>query len=115
MSAFSHSGGGVTALDALRRWIALQPSVSVTEEPSGWTAWHAGVPVAEARAAGEVLVMLPPDVARSVAAGRDGVRVEPQGVRLTVSDEESATFARSLLARLIGVVLFAWQYRADGV
>jgi hypothetical protein len=107
-------------LEALRRWLARQPSVTVTVASTGdggrWDVRSGGETVAVgAGGAGELQVMLPADIARRVADGRSGVRLAPGGVVLDVADAASAAFARSLLARLIGVELFAWQYRADGV
>lgn len=104
-----------SALDALRSWLAQQPTVSVTDDGDGWVARSGGVPVARAGATGEFRVMLPSDVAARVAAQDDAVHVTPAGVRFAVTDAASAERARALVARRIAVETFAWQYRDDGV
>jgi hypothetical protein len=94
--------------------MARQPSVTLAEDGARWTAWSGGVPVATSRGGG-LRVLLPPDIARRVAAEHQGVRLAADGVDLRISDAATAAFARSLLERRIDVGLFAWQYRSDGV
>jgi hypothetical protein len=106
---------GADAADRFVAWVSGEPAVTLRTEGGVRAVLHDGVPIATISEDGELRMPLPPDVRPALLRRYPTAEETADGVRLAIRDDDSAAAARSLVQRRIGVEIFSWQFREDGV